>query len=157
MKLNKIKALGLAAAFGMAVPLTAFAGDKTGDKEGVDAHFKMLDSDGDGKISPEEHDAAAKKMFETMDANKDSKVTAEEMTAAYDKMPGKKGKAGGMSAADKIKTIDKDGDGVLTAEEHAAGAKSMFGMMDGDKDGFVTKAELAAGHHKMMMKKDATK
>ena len=48
--------------------------------------------------------------------------------------------------------IDTDGDGILSAEEHAAGSRSMFEKMDTDKDGFLTKSELAAGHASMMKK-----
>ena len=48
--------------------------------------------------------------------------------------------------------VDRDGDGVLTAEEHAAGSRAMFERMDTDKDGFLSKAELAAGHAKMLKK-----
>jgi Ca2+-binding EF-hand superfamily protein len=57
-----------------------------------------------------------------------------------------------MSAADKIKVVDADGDGVLTAEEHRAGSRKMFEQMDTDKDGFVSRAELAAGHARAMPK-----
>ena len=41
---------------------------------------------------------------------------------------------------------------VLTAEEHAAGAKRMFLEMDANHDGFVTLEELSAGHARMMKK-----
>ena len=57
-----------------------------------------------------------------------------------------------MSAADKIKVVDTNGDGVLTAEEHAAGSRAMFEKMDTNKDGFLTKDELAAGHARMLKK-----
>ena len=57
-----------------------------------------------------------------------------------------------MSSAEKIKVIDTNGDGALSAEEHAAGSKMMFEKMDTDKDGFLTKAEMTAGHHKLMKK-----
>jgi Ca2+-binding EF-hand superfamily protein len=132
--------------------------------EGAGGMFQQMDTNGDGKISPEEHAAAAKKMFEMMDTNGDGKVTADEMTAAHEKMMGKAAgakdkdaKHEGMkheelSAADKIKVVDTNGDGVLTAEEHAAGAKMMFDKMDTNHDGFLSKAELVAGHQKMMHK-----
>jgi hypothetical protein len=55
-----------------------------------------------------------------------------------------------MSSAEKIKTIDTNGDGVLTADEHAAGAKAMFDKMDADDDSYVTKSEMKAGHEKYM-------
>lgn len=118
----------------------------------VDHMFQMMDSNGDGKISAEEHEAGAKKMFEKMDANKDGKVTAAEMDAAHEQIAGKSAKPQ-MSAADKIKVVDTNHDGVLSAEEHVAGAKMMFDKMDTDKDGFLTKAEVEAGHAKMMTPK----
>ena len=57
-----------------------------------------------------------------------------------------------MSSAEKIQTVDMNGDGILTAEEHAVGSKIMFDKMETNKDGFVGKAELDAGHAKMMKK-----
>jgi hypothetical protein len=186
--------LGLASVCSFALAVPAYAGGGKGPHGGGghDA-FKMMDSNGDGKISAAEHDAGAKKMFEMMDANKDGKVTADEMQAAHEQMMGMmgekpmgghamgkttgggtaagdktvpstaekpvtekgpmdKGGAGahGMSAAEKIKVIDTNGDGVLTAAEHEAGSKAMFEKMDTDKDGTLSKAEMMSGHAKMM-------
>ena len=118
----------------------------------ADADFRSMDMNKDGKVSADEHAAASKKMFDTMDGNKDGKVTAAEMGAAHQRVTGRKAKKSDMSAAGKIKVIDTDGDGILTAEEHAAGSRSMFEKMDTDKDGFLTKSELAAGHASMMKK-----
>ena len=117
-----------------------------------EAHFKAMDINGDGTLSPDEHATGAKKMFGTMDANKDGTVTPEEMDAAHEKMAGKKTTRADMSSAEKIKVIDTNGDGILSADEHAAGSKRMFDKMDSNKDGFVSKAELAAGHAKMLKK-----
>ncbi len=117
-----------------------------------DAEFAAMDTNNDGKVSAEEHAAASKKMFDIMDANRDGKVTAAEMAAAHLRITGKKAKKSDMSAAEKIKVIDTDGDGILTAEEHAAGSRSMFEKMDTDKDGFLTKDEIAAGHASIMKK-----
>jgi len=61
-----------------------------------------------------------------------------------------------MTAAEKIKMLDTNADGVLTADEHAAGAKSMFEKMDTDHDGYLTKAEMKAGHEKFMHKTQAS-
>jgi len=74
------------------------------------------------------------------------------MDAAHEKVTGQKAKKGDMTSAEKIKVIDKDGDGILTAEEHAAGSRTMFAAMDTDKDGALTEAELSAGHAKMLDK-----
>ena len=138
----------LAGALALA-PLAFAAGPKAA---GADAEFKMMDTNKDGKVSAEEHAAASKKMFDTMDANRDGKVTAAEMDAAHLRMTGHKAGKSDMSAAEKIKVIDSDGDGILTAAEHAAGSRAMFEKMDTDKDGFLTKAELVAGHASMLKK-----
>jgi Ca2+-binding EF-hand superfamily protein len=114
--------------------------------------FQAMDANHDGKVSRDEHAAAARKMFVTMDANKNDKVTAAEMDAAHEKVAGQKAKPGDMTAAEKIKVIDTDADGILTAEEHAAGSRKMFDTMDTDKDGALSEAELAAGHAKMLRK-----
>ena len=39
--------------------------------------------------------------------------------------------------------MDLDGDGVVTAAEHAAGARALFDHMDANHDGRVTRAEMA--------------
>ncbi len=55
-----------------------------------------------------------------------------------------------MAVSEKIKAVDTDGDGALSAEEHANGAREMFGKMDTDKDGALTRDELASGHARLM-------
>jgi len=55
-------------------------------------------------------------------------------------------------SAEKIKVVDSDSDGVLTAQEHVDASHAMFTKMDTNKDGFLTKEELAAGHARMMKK-----
>lgn len=114
--------------------------------------FLAMDADRDGKVSAAEHAAGAKTMFETMDMDHDGIVTAAEMTAAHKAVTGQAAKPGDMAAADKIKAVDDNGDGTLSAEEHAAGSKAMFARMDADKDGWLTKQEMAAGHAAMLRK-----
>jgi Ca2+-binding EF-hand superfamily protein len=127
----------------------AYAADT---KPAAGREMKMMDTNTDGKISPDEHAAGAGKMFETMDADKNGKVTASEMSAAHERVTGRKTTAGAMSSAEKIKVIDGDADGALTAAEHAAGSRTMFERMDVDRDGFVTAAELATGHAQLIRK-----
>jgi Ca2+-binding EF-hand superfamily protein len=149
----KLKQLGIGFVMigGLALSPAARA-EKPSQGGPVDGQFQMMDTNADGKISPEEHAAGAKRMFDTMDANKDGKVTAAEMTEAHARVTGQKAEKTEMSAAEKIKVIDTNGDGALTAEEHAAGSKKMFEMMDANHDGFVSKTELMAGHARMMHK-----
>ena len=59
--------------------------------------------------------------------------------------------AGDRSPDEMFKQMDADGDGRISAAEHAAGASKMFAKMDSNHDGGVTAAEMEAGH-KMMMK-----
>jgi Ca2+-binding EF-hand superfamily protein len=118
----------------------------------VDVQFSVMDTNRDAKLSPDEHAAGARKMFDTMDANKDGNVTAAEMDTAHEKVAGQKATKADLSSAEKIKVIDSNGDGILSADEHAAGSKMMFDKMDANKDGFVSKAESAAGHEAIMRK-----
>jgi Ca2+-binding EF-hand superfamily protein len=144
----------------------AIAGDSKDHKEhmksSVDAEMRIMDSNKDGKISATEHAAGAQQMFQGMDGNQDSRVTSVEMDAAQKPLKAQDASHGEhgsqmsreMSSADKIKKIDSDGDGVLTAKEHEAGSKKMFSKMDADKDGFLTAAEIKSGHEKMMTAED---
>lgn len=47
---------------------------------------------------------------------------------------------------DKLSMMDKDGDGKVSAIEHANGTRMMFGKMDTNKDGAVTEEEMDAAH-----------
>jgi len=51
-----------------------------------------------------------------------------------------------------FKMMDSNGDGQISAEEHAAAAAKRFARMDSNGDGMVTKAEMKA-HHKAMKEK----
>ena len=118
----------------------------------ADHQWKAMDANADGKVSPEEHETSAGRMFATMDADRNGTVTAAEMTAAHDRVTGKKRALGEMSAVEKIKVVDSNADGTLTVEEHRAGARAMFERMDTNKDGFLSPDELAAGQAMKMRK-----
>lgn len=138
----------IAAAAGAVTATLAVAAPTTG----LDQEFAMMDTNKDGKISADEHRAGAMAMFEKMDANKNGTVTADEMAAAHKTVTGKVAQKMDMSAPDKIKAVDGDGDGRLTAAEHASASDVMFAKMDTNKDGFLTRQEMAAGHAAMMKK-----
>lgn len=52
-------------------------------------------------------------------------------------------------------TMDKDGDGAVTPEEHASEANTMFASMDTDGDGNVTAVEMDASEQALGAKKRA--
>lgn len=110
----------------------------------ADSHFKLMDTNGDGKITRAEHAAGAKKMFNQTDANRDGIVTAAEMDAAH-AAQGQRVAADDKSSAEKIKVIDQNGDGRLTAAEHDAGTEKMFTKMDTNGDGVLSREESAEG------------
>lgn len=127
------------------IPAVAMAGD---DKA------KMMDTNNDGMVSSAEHAAGAKKMFTSMDANSDGNVTAAEMDARHAAKAAKGGDRMKMSSAEKIKAIDTNGDGQLSAAEHEAGSAQMFAKMDTNGDGNLTAAEMKAGHDSAMKTAD---
>jgi Ca2+-binding EF-hand superfamily protein len=146
--MNTVNRIGSLVAWSLAMFAMPIAQAEHGDK--ADHHFKMMDTNGDGKVTRAEHAAGAKKMFTECDANKDGVVTAAEMDAAMAKR-GDKAMADDKSSAEKIKVIDQNGDGKLTAAEHDAGTEKMFAKMDTNGDGMISKEECAEGM-KMMKK-----
>jgi Ca2+-binding EF-hand superfamily protein len=140
-----IKTFGMLGIFAL-VALPAFADTH------ADRHFKLMDQNGDGRISREEHATGARKMFNDSDANRDGIVTAAEMDAAMAKQ-GLTPAADDKNSAEKIAVLDQDKDGKLSTAEHDAGTETMFGKMDTNRDGFLSKEECDAGMK--MMKKGA--
>jgi len=49
---------------------------------------------------------------------------------------------------DKMQKMDGNNDGMISAEEHSAGAREKFKKLDADTDGRVTAAEMDAMHAK---------
>ena len=121
-----------------------------------DAMFKAMDTNGDGQVSRAEHAASAQKMFADADTNHDGIVTLAEMEAVCTKMHADKPMKDEMSAAEMIKQCDQNGDGQVSAAEHAAHADAMFTKMDTDGDGFLSASECSAGHEKKMNDKKGT-
>lgn len=149
ISMKKLVLGGIAVSAGAFLSVPAMARNPAAS---IDTEFAMMDTNKDGKISAAEHTAGARSMFEKMDADKDGKVTAAEMASGHKAVTGHAAKKSDMSAADKIKVVDSDGDGILTADEHAKASASMFAKMDTDKDGFLSRQEMATGHAEMMKK-----
>jgi Ca2+-binding EF-hand superfamily protein len=121
----------------------------------------MMDKDGDGIVTAEEMSAAHKDMpsaraqspdTHTADsgrlpqADPAARTSDAEGRSVQSDAAGKSDRA----SASKIKEIDTDQDGTLSAAEHEAGARKMFDRMDKDHDGKLSAAELQAGHDRMM-------
>ena len=51
-----------------------------------------------------------------------------------------------MPSHDMMAMMDPDGDGRVSAAEHAAGAQAMFEKADADKDGSLSHEEMMAAH-----------
>ena len=111
-----------------------------------DDKLERLDTDKDGKVSQTEYTTGSKASFAKLDTDADGKVTAAEMDAAYVTSKPGVGAAKVESSAEKIKTLDTDGDGALSSIEHEASSRTMFDQLDADKDGSLTAAEVQAGH-----------
>lgn len=111
----------------------------------IETQYAAMDRNGDGAVTPEEHATEANAMFATMDADGDRNVNAAEMEANEKTLGGSKR----VPAADRIKPLDSDGDGMLSLEEQAASARGMFNAMDTDGNGDLSMTEMKAGQQRM--------
>jgi hypothetical protein len=145
-KVGRMKKTLIALTVAVALPAAFAAGAKD--------LFAGMDSNRDGRISAAEHARGSRAMFVKMDADRDGRVTADEMSAAQPAVTGRSAQAAAMSSADKIRVIDTNGDGVLSAAEHADGSKAMFAKMDRNKDQRLSRAEYTAGHKQLMARRD---
>ncbi len=151
----KIKQISLLAA-AMALAGTAAANHHESTAEKV----KMLDTDGDGRVSQAEFTAKDGKNaadFARIDANRDGYVTAAEMDAYKAGMKsGKDPHQAGhhqsgqhQSSPSKMKQADTDGDGRVSQAEHTAWSTAEFSRMDTNRDGYITSDEMDKHHQQM--------
>jgi Ca2+-binding EF-hand superfamily protein len=128
---------------------------------GAKRMFAMMDKDGDGIVTAEEMSAAHKDMptaraqspdTHTADSGRLPQADPSARTSDASGRPTHANAAGtpDKASAAKIKEIDTDQDGTISAAEHEAGARKMFDRMDKDHNGKLSAAELQAGHDKMM-------
>jgi Ca2+-binding EF-hand superfamily protein len=107
------------------------------------------DANGDGVVTAQEFEDAAKARFQRMDANHDGVIDGEELAAIQKRMEERraerpdagKGPGGGGAA---LAAMDADHDGKITEAEALAAAKARFAALDTDKDGVLSQAELPA-------------
>ena len=145
----KLSGIGLAAMLGLGAPAAALAGNADTANE----RFKAIDTNGDGKISDAEFEAAAVVRFEAMDTTDDGRVTAMEIDAYKRVTTGKEKKTAKgwdttYTSSTTIKDLDKDDDGYVTVSEYEAGAQIKFAELDTNHDGYLSKAEWDAGFAK---------
>jgi hypothetical protein len=137
-------ALGIAALLGG----LAYAGDPPRAPDEMRA-----DTDGDGRVSRAEFEAAGDKRanawFDKLDLNKDGYITPDEMKQARET------RIGNIQAKmdERFKAADSNGDGQLSLEEVQAKMPRLadrFAELDADKNGQLSKEELAKGgfHHR---------
>ena len=106
------------------------------------------DSNGDGAVSAQEFEAAAKGRFQRMDANQDGVIDAVELAAIQKRMEERragrpeagKGPGGGGAVA----LMDADQDGKVTEAEALAVSKARFAKLDVDNNGALSAAEQPA-------------
>jgi hypothetical protein len=104
-----------------------------------EASFARMDSNGDGRVSPDEHRASAKAAFDAMDADHNYSVTTDELEAASPQ------RDGDLSAAQRIALIDGNDDGILSEDENRLAAEAEFKRIDANGDGALELAEVKSG------------
>ncbi len=103
------------------------------------AALRIMDGDGDGRVSVVEHAAAAARMFSTMDRNGDGQVTVDEMAATRSTLPDARG-----DTERALRRVDTNADGRLDTSEHAAATRVEFDRVDANHDGYMDASELQA-------------
>lgn len=129
--------IGLATLFAtLAVAPGAFAQGRV--PASATDRFAALDTNRDGSVSRDEYSADA--LFSLLDADHNYRITASELDAVLgpqqDGMP---------SAADRIRNLDRNGDGELNDEELRNAAEARFQWLDKNDDGKLDLSELKSG------------
>jgi hypothetical protein len=129
---NSVTGLVVLLALTVAAPCRAQTAPSTADR------FAILDTNHDGTVTRDEYTADA--LFSALDADHNFRVTAQELEAVIgpqqDGMP---------SAADRIRTLDHNGDGGLDDEEMRNAAEARFQSLDSNQDSRLDLAELRSG------------
>lgn len=143
--MRKKTGFALAAALGALLAGGAAAGIAQAHQDSMhgssEDRFKAMDTDGDGKISKAEFEAAVTARFMDADVNHDGKVTLEGMKQAREKRRAEREKR-------FFDSLDTNHDGVISQDEIKAHADMMFAKLDTKKTGSLSADELKAGHGK---------
>ncbi len=100
--------------------------------------FATLDRNADGEVSKDEYDGTA--LFQALDADNNNRVTVEEVQAFLG--PDRDGQ---LTAADRIRVADLNGDGELSDEEVRRVVEMRFQSLDTNHDEVLTLSELQSG------------
>lgn len=133
--------LGTVAVLTFAVPASA---EKGAMMERHKAHLAEVDTDGNGKVSKAEAEAAREAHFKSADVDGNGSVSLEEFEAMSERRRK-------MKLKHKFERSDKNNDGVLTSDELGSRRGGHFEKMDTDGDGEISRDERKAAH-KMMGK-----
>jgi hypothetical protein len=133
-----------------AAPFAASAADPAGKpamKHGGGHLLERADTDGDGRVSRDEAQAAASartlEMFDRLDQDKDGYVTQAEIAAAREERVGEMRER----MESHFRNADTDGDGAISKAEAEAGMPALarrFDAIDANKDGLITREEMKA-------------
>jgi Ca2+-binding EF-hand superfamily protein len=128
-----------------AAPLASFAQSNDAPAATATAHpslfehmLKKMDTDGDGRISSAEFQAAAAARFDAIDTQGTGKITAEQIAnSKFAKDRDEK------IAEHEVQKIGSNG--VITKDQYLAAAQARFAKLDKNGDGYITADEMPAG------------
>ncbi|MEM8625272.1 MAG: hypothetical protein AAGG47_17355 [Pseudomonadota bacterium] len=112
----------------------AFKRGPRGDRRRVRGFFRLaetFDSDGDGRITQDEIDGVRSERLTTFDTNSDGALSLEEYEALWlDAMRER--------LVRQFQDHDRDGDGIVTAEEFQHRTANMVAIRDRNRDGALS-------------------
>jgi len=96
--------------------------------------FDEMDANHDGVVTREEYIAYQKKRFDEFDTNHDGKIDAKEIASSPPLM-----ERNLKTAERMVREWDKNGDGIVSAEEFKAAATERFARQDKEGTGKITR------------------
>lgn len=131
-----------AAALTTTVHAQGWGGGQGGGRGG--SMLERYDTDKDGKVSLAEYEAGRQAMFSRMDADSKGTITFAQIDAMAQRMQGgDNGRAAMMQKRlDALKAADTNGDQAVSADEYKAATDAEFKSLDKNGDGYLTADEL---------------